>query len=137
MKKINLCLMLLALYVGALAQHANIKVVLDVTSADEKVYNAAVRHALGMSEAYPDAQIEIVIYSNAINMVLKEKSTVAEQVATLTARENVTVAVCKQTMKRYKVDATQLIKGVIPVDDGIIEIVLKQNEGWAYIKEGT
>jgi intracellular sulfur oxidation DsrE/DsrF family protein len=37
-------------------------------------------------------------------------------------------------MKRYNIDKTQLLPGVEVVDDGIWEIIQKQQEGWGYIK---
>ena len=36
--------------------------------------------------------------------------------------------------KRYNVDKSQLLPGVEIVDDGIFEIISKQQEGWGYIK---
>ena len=37
-------------------------------------------------------------------------------------------------MKRNNIDKSQLIPGVEIVPDGIYEIILKQREGWGYIK---
>ena len=39
-------------------------------------------------------------------------------------------------MKRHKIEKSQLIPGVTTVPDGILEIIMKQKEGWGYIKEG-
>ena len=38
-------------------------------------------------------------------------------------------------MERYNVEQTDLVSGVDVVDDAIIQIVTRQNEGWGYIKE--
>ena len=37
-------------------------------------------------------------------------------------------------MKRYNYDKSQLLPGVEIVDDGIFEIISKEQEGWGYIK---
>jgi len=118
------------------AQEKPVKIVFDVTSSNPKVHQAAIRHVKGMSKAYPDSQFEVVMYSGSINMVLKDKSSVAEDIEELSKNDNVTFVVCQGTMKRHKISDNQLIPGLKQVPDGILEIITKQAEGWGYIKEG-
>ena len=117
------------------AQDMPIKIVLDVTSANEKVHQAALRHAKGMAKNYSEAQVEVVVYSGAINMVLAEKSVVKTQIEELADNDRVKIVVCQGTMKRYDVDPNQLIESVETVPDAFLELITKQNQGWAYIKE--
>ncbi len=117
------------------AQQEPIKVVFDVTSANPEVHKTAAKHLRLMAEAYPDSQFEMVIYSGAIKMVDKKASAVGETLAEMVKRDNVSVVVCEQTMKRHKMVNDDLIPGVGSVPDGIFEIVMKQKEGWGYIKE--
>ena len=118
-----------------MAQDKPVKIVFDVTSDDVKVHQKAVRHVKLMSEAYPESDFEIVVYSGALDMVLNEKSSVAEDLKKLTQDEHVTVAVCSGTMARENADESALLPGVKIVPDGILEIALKQADGWSYIKE--
>ena len=117
------------------AQTQPIKVVFDVTSQDESAHQSTMRHVKMMSEAYPQSQFEIVVYSKALPMVVKEQSSVAEDLEMLSNKKNVSVKICEASMKRHQVSNAQLIKGVGTVPDGILEIVTKQGEGWGYIKE--
>ena len=117
------------------AQEKPVKIVFDVTSSNIKVHGAALRHVKGMSKAYPDSKFEVVMYSGAIDMVLKDKSSVAADMEALSKNKNVSFVICEGTMKRHKIDKSQLIPGVTTVPDGILEIVAKQAEGWGYIKE--
>jgi len=117
------------------AQENPVKIVFDVTSDNTKVHGAAVRHAKLMSQAYPDSQFEIVVYSGAIDMVLKDKSSVGTDMAALINNKNVSVVVCEGTMAREKATVSDLIPGVTTVPDGILEIIKRQKEGWGYIKE--
>ncbi len=119
-----------------IAQEKPVKIVFDVTSDDKKVHEATVRHVKFMSQAYPDSEFEVVMYSGSIDMVLKEKSTVAVDMEALAKKDNISFVICEGTMKRHKVDTSQLISGVTTVPDGILEIIMKQAEGWGYIKEG-
>ena len=88
-----------------------------------------------MSNTYENSEYEVVIYSGALNMLLKAKSTAADQIAELIKKDNVTFVVCQGTMNRYKATTADLIDGVVQVPDGLLEIVEKQMAGWSYIKE--
>lgn len=46
----------------------------------------------------------------------------------------VTFVVCNNSMRRLKVDASQLLPGVTIVPVAIIELARKQQEGWSYLK---
>ena len=127
---------LLILFSGVIvAQDKPVKIVFDVTSADEGTHQSTIRHVKFMSEAYPDSEFEVVMYSKAMNMVLADKSSVAADIMKLAAEENVSFKICQGTMNRYKVEKDQLVQGVEVVPDGILEIIQRQAEGWGYIKE--
>jgi intracellular sulfur oxidation DsrE/DsrF family protein len=135
MKKL-LLIILCAVAIGSLnAQNNPVKIVFDVTSADPATHQSTMRHVKVMSANYPSSNFEVVIYSGSIEMVLKDKSTVAEEITSLADNENVSFKVCAMTMKRDGIDKSELLPNVEVVPDGILEIVTKQSEGWGYIKE--
>jgi len=117
-------------------QEKPVKIVFDVTSSNTAVHKSAMRHVKAMSEAYPTSKFEVVMYSGAMDMVLKDKSSVEEDMEALAKKDNVKFVICEGTMKRHNVDKSQIISGVESVPDGIIEIIERQQEGWGYIKEG-
>ena len=130
--------LIFALFVTTItvAQAKPVKIVFDVTSSNTKVHKSTIRHIKAMSDAYKDSKFEIVIYGGAKEMVLKDKSEVIDDLKMLAQKDNIDFVMCEGTMKRHKIDASQLIVGVRSVPDGILEIVEKQAEGWGYIKEG-
>ncbi|WP_298238808.1 DsrE family protein [uncultured Algibacter sp.] len=136
MKKIFTLLIASLITAITFSQEEPVKIVFDVTSNNTSVHKSTVRHVKAMSAAYPNSQFEVVMYSGAMEMVLKEKSVVAEDIANLIQKNNVDFVICEGTMKRHKAEASDIIEGVRSVPDGILEIVTKQNEGWGYIKEG-
>ena len=79
-------------------------------------------------------QVQIVLFGQSLNMVIKDKSVVAEDVRRLLENKNVSFKVCEVTMDRFKINKSQLIEGVGTVPDGIYEIITKQRQGWGYIK---
>ena len=135
MKKLILILVAFLACTALYAQNKPIKVVFDVTSKSTAIHESTVRHVTFMSNTYENSEYEVVIYSGALNMLLKAKSTAADQIAELIKKDNVTFVVCQGTMNRYKATTADLIDGVVQVPDGLLEIVEKQTAGWSYIKE--
>ena len=128
--------MLCLLSTMVLAQEKPVKIVFDVTSSNTGVHESAMRHVKMMAKAYPDSKFEMVMYSGAYGMVIKDKSTVSADMEALAKNENVDFVVCQASLNRHKIDASQLVSGVRAVPDGILEIIQKQGLGWGYIKEG-
>lgn len=126
---------LIALPVFGFGQKKPARIVFDVTSKDTETHQAVLRHVSGMAKAYPDATFEVVVYGGALPLVVKEKSSSAGIVEELAQKKNVSFKVCAQTMQRDGVDQSQLVQGVQVVPDGIMEIAIKQADGWGYIKE--
>ncbi|MBD0822470.1 DsrE family protein [Aestuariibaculum marinum] len=136
MKTVINCIWACLFSIIVMAQEQPVKIVFDVTSDNTKVHQSTVRHVKAMSEAYPNSQFEVVMYSGAMDMVIKDKSVVADDISKLVQKDNIDFVICQGTMKRHKTKDSDLIKGVKQVPDGILEIVSKQNQGWGYIKEG-
>jgi intracellular sulfur oxidation DsrE/DsrF family protein len=118
----------------ALAQAGPYKVVFDITSSDTAAQKAVIRQMRGISQSRPDAQLEVAIYGEALPMVMKERSILADAIQELSSSKKASFKVCAATMKRNNIDKSQLIAGVDVVPDAIFEIVTKQHEGWGYIK---
>lgn len=136
MKK-TLLLTSLFLFFSCLAnsQDSNYKVVFDMTSKDTVNQQSLIRQLSGIKESNANAQLEVVIYSQALPLVTKG-SAQQQAVSKLITESNVSFKVCAATLKRYNIDKSQLVPGVEVVPDGIYEIVMKQKEGWGYIKVG-
>jgi intracellular sulfur oxidation DsrE/DsrF family protein len=135
MKKNSMLLGVLVLIpVLTMAQSNAYKVVFDITSGDTAAHRTVIRQMRGISQSRPDAQLEVAIYGNALPMVMKDKSIIADAIQELSSNKKASFKVCAATMKRHNVDKSQLLPGVDVVPDAIYEIVSKQQEGWGYIK---
>ena len=127
--------LLMLVFGTAKSQERPVKIVFDVTSADPSVHQSAMRHIAMMSSQYPESEFEMVIYSGSIDMVVKDKSSVQKELEMLVSKNNVSFKVCEMTLNRHKLEMSNLIPGVETVPDGILEIIMKQQAGWGYIKE--
>lgn len=110
------------------------RVVFDLTSKDSNDQKAVIRWPNEVSKAEPSAQMEVVMYGQGLNLVVKGKSAVADDVVRLAQNKNISFRVCQVAMKNQAIDQSQLLEGVGTVPDGIYEVISKQREGWGYIK---
>ena len=132
--KLFTLLSLLFTFQASLAQDSNYKVVFDMTSNDSVNQQALIRQLGFIRNSSPNSKLEVVIYGQGLDLAIKGKSPQEEVVKHLVTDEGVLFKVCGVTMKRYNYDKSQLLPGVEIVDDGIFEIISKQQEGWGYIK---
>lgn len=116
------------------AQTAPYNVVFDLTSKDTNDHKTVLRWINAISKEHPDAQLEVVLYGQSLDMVQKDKSIVSKQLQDLATNKNVSVKVCAAAMKRHGIEPAALLPTVGIVPDGIYEIISKQRQGWGYIK---
>jgi uncharacterized protein len=124
--------MLIAVFVQA--QGSNYKVVFDMSSKDTVNQQAIIRELGLIRGSNSAAKLEVVVYGQGLDLVVKGKTKQEPAVQQLIADKGISFKVCAMTLKRNNVDQTQLIPGVEVVPDGIYEIISKQQEGWGYIK---
>jgi len=121
---------------SAYAQDSNYKVVFDMSSKDTVNQQAIIRELGLIRGSNPNAKLEVVVYGQGLDLVVKGRTKQEPAVQQLLADKDIKFKVCAMTMKRNTIDQTQLIAGVESVPDGIYEIVSKQQAGWGYIKVG-
>ena len=134
MKKFFLLVPVLFFCSFALRAQKDYKVVFDLTSGDSLSQQTAIRWATEVSNADPDAQVEIVMFGKGLPLAVKDRSAVADAVTSLATKKNVSFKVCAIAMANQKINKDQLLPGVQTVPDGIYEIMSKQRQGWGYIK---
>ncbi len=108
--------------------------VLQVSDNDPAKWNLALNNAQNMQEALgkDKVTIEIVAYGPGIYMLKADSKVAARLNAALDS--NVELAACATTMKKFKIDKADLVGGATVVPGGVIEIMKRQSEGWAYIR---
>ena len=111
-------------------------VIFQVTKGEVADQKKAIGQLNNILKALPKAEIEVVCHGNALPMVLKEKSQVLESIVELQSR-GVVFAACENTMRRAKASKADLVAGAITVPSGLAEIIIRQEQGYAYIKAGN
>lgn len=134
MKKSILYLFTLVIIVSVHAQEKNYKVVFDMSSKDTVNQQAVTREIGLIKGASPEAKLEVVVYGQGLDLVVKGHSSQQAAVEQLIADNKASFKVCAMTLKRNNLTKDQLVPGVEIVPDGIYEIISKQRDGWGYIK---
>ena len=108
--------------------------VIQVSEASPYKWNLALNNAQNLQQALgkDNVTVEIVAYGAGLKM-LKADSKVAPRL-NAALDNNVELAACATTMKKLKLTKADLIGGAVVVPGGVIEIMKRQSEGWAYIK---
>ncbi len=109
------------------------KLVMQFTVGDSTEQASVVAQAANIRASWPKAQIEIVCHSSGLDLLISNKTKVSKQVAEL-ASQGVVFAACNNTMKRRKLTKEDLLPTAVVVPSAMIELVSKQEEGWAYVK---
>lgn len=78
------------------------------------------------------AELELVAYGPGLNM-LKADSPVKDMIAEA-VKAGVKVNACQNTMRGMKLTPDDILPGVTYVPAGVIEVMRKQQQGWAYIR---
>ena len=124
-------------YLPAQAQQpapARSKVVLQVSDGDAARWNTVLNNAENIQAdlGAANVDVEIVAYGPGIGM-LKVDSVVGNRIGdALTA--GVKVVACETTMRKQKLTQADMLGKIGYVPSGVVEIMQRQQQGWAYIR---
>lgn len=120
---------------GEVMSLANHKIVFQLTSDDTLVHKAVIKQIRNIFKAAPNASVEVVCHNKGITLLQTSMTKHATDVTDLKGR-GVDFVACENSMRERKIKKEDLLPEVRTVPAGIIEIVMKQEQGWSYIKAG-
>ncbi len=112
-----------------------LKVVFQLTSGDTLAQKALAKQLHNFLVAAPNAKIEVVCHNNGISFLQSAVSKQGEKIKELSER-GVDFVACENTLRERKIKREELFKECRTVPAGVVEVVIKQDKGWAYIKAG-
>ena len=111
------------------------KVVFHLASSDTLVHKSLVKQLGNVLDYWKNAKIEVVVHSNGIVFMKQDEARYFKEIEALRGR-GVVFAVCENTMKQRKLEKSQILMSATFVPVGLAEIILKEEDGWSYIKAG-
>jgi intracellular sulfur oxidation DsrE/DsrF family protein len=119
------------------AQQREHKIVFDFTKGDTASFTTMMRQLNNIVKATGgNAKLEVVCYGPGLDMIMKEKTTVQQQIEEFHGKYNVVFSACEASMQRRGIKRTELLPQVVTVPLASLEISSKQQDGWSYIKSG-
>jgi len=111
------------------------KIVFQLSDDDHRSQNALTNQLKNLTEGWPEAQFEVVVHSAGIGYLQKSKSDFSVEITAL-SEKGVLFKACENTLRAKNIPKSDIldIAGFVPM--GIAQIVLRQEEGWTYIKAG-
>jgi intracellular sulfur oxidation DsrE/DsrF family protein len=118
----------------AQAHAAKNRALFQVTDNDPARWNMILNNMVNLKEGVGSegVEIELVAYGPGINM-LKADSPVKHRVADA-LRSGVRVHACQNTMSGMKLAPADMLPEIGYVPSGVVEVMKKQQQGWAYIR---
>ena len=110
------------------------KLVVQVSDSDPKKWNLALNNIKNVQDALGKDKVDIalVVYGPGIDM-LKLESAAGNRVNDAVAG-GVKVVACENTMDAQKLTKADMLKSISYVPAGVIELMRKQQQGYAYIR---
>ena len=134
-KQFSLVLITALFYFTATAQN-NQKIVFDFVKADTADFRVMVLQIKNVLKENPNTVMEVVCYGPGLMMLVSDKTNVTKEMEELQKSPNVSFAACANSMRRLKVEKSQLVSFAKVVPVAILELSARQQEGWSYIKAG-
>ncbi len=137
-------ILLLTLLVGSIfiaqAQNNTYKkhlIVMQLTSADTVVHKGLIKQLNNLKNGWGDTvNIEVVCHGPGIALLMNNKTKLGTQISQLQQR-GIDFVACENTMLEKKINKEEILPNMTFVRMGIGEIILKQEQGWHYIKAGN
>lgn len=142
MKRFALAGMLALAPLAAMAEGVAHKVAIHVDQNDPQVMNMALNNAANVASYYESqgdtVTIEMVTYGPGLNMLIADKSPVAQRISTMSLEmDNISFAACANTMtgmkKKTGHDVVLLSEAKI-VPSGVVRLIELQEDGYAYVR---
>ena len=111
------------------------KIVMQFTDNDSLSQVTVTGQVKNIRTAWPNAEIEVVCHGPGLDLLMTSKSKASKALADWSA-QGVVFSACNNTMKRRNIKKEELLPSVQVVPSAMIELTLRQEEGWAYVKGG-
>ena len=111
-------------------------IVVQLNTADTASWSSVIGNIKNIQKAWPaNLNIEVVVHGKAIDFLIKDKTYFTNDIQLL-ASQGIKFFACQNTMRKHNITPEMIIKEAGIVPSGVVEIVLKQEAGWSYLKSG-
>ncbi len=111
------------------------RVVFHVDANDAKVFGLSLSNAANLLKAIPEDHHDVVMLFNgpAVQMLRREGCSHQDEIRSL-QEQRVVFKACRNALNKFGVSAEELVPGCLIIPAGVVELILLQQDGYAYIK---
>ena len=114
----------------------NHHVVIQLSSSDTLVWKGMMNNIKHIKEIWGDSvQIEVVAHGPGIGILVAASTTEQKNIAGF-KKMGVVFAACENTLRQKNIPREAIIPEAVFVPSGVGEIIMKQEQGWSYLKAG-
>ena len=142
MNKLSSFLVIMLIFVSAQLQAQNNvsekvhHVVMQLNTADTAAWSSVLGNIKNFQKIWPGkVEVEVVVHGKALNFLVASKSHLVEDIENL-SKKGVQFSACENTMNKYGITKAMLLSSAKTVPSGVVELILKQEAGWGYLKAG-
>jgi len=112
------------------------KIIMQLTSSDPEVHKALINQISAIKKRWVDSVwIDVVVHGPGMDILIAQKTAWEKEIEEF-YKKGVIFYACENTLKQKNIPRESLIKSIDYIPFGLVEIVLKQEKGWSYLKAG-
>lgn len=111
------------------------RIVMQFTDGESTSQEAVVGQVKNILTAWPNAEVEVVCHSAGLDLLTTAKSEVSKTLTELSSK-GVIFSACNNSMRKRNVKKEDLVPAARVVPSAMIQLTLRQEEGWVYVKGG-
>jgi intracellular sulfur oxidation DsrE/DsrF family protein len=112
------------------------RIVMQLSSNDTLTWKGLMNNLRNLKEGWGEKlTIEVITHGPGIEMLMKHKTTQLLNIQNMKSL-GILFYACENTMKEKKIAKDEIIAESEFVKMGIGQIIIRQEEGWSYIKAG-
>lgn len=124
-----------SLNVSAQSDKGKHKIVIQFNDPDSVSQSRVTMQVENIRKVWPDAQVEVVCLGGGLDLLTTKGSKYSKTVAEWT-QKGVVFAACNNTMTVRKITKEDLLPQAVVIPAAVIELAMKQEEGWSYFRGG-
>lgn len=111
------------------------KVVIQLSSNETLVQKATIGQLNNILNAFTHIQVELVMNGAGIELVLNDSG--LSNILELQHQKGIQFLVCQNSLNQKNLSANSLLPFIKIVPSALAYLIVKQHEGWSYIKAGN
>ncbi len=113
----------------------DLRVIIQVSEDSPKIMSMALNNAMNLVKAVgqDEIAIEVIAYGPGVRFLMQSDQKFRDRISSMMFY-GIRFVACGNTLKTMHLPRKDLIQGVTVVQTGVLEIIQKQKQGWAYVR---